>query len=560
MRSIIIVKLMVTIKCYYSSILIYIFDIQIIYMKKLYTLLLFILIGLKIQAQIINIPDFNFKNKLLSASSSNCIATNGDGLCIKIDTNDNGQIEVSEVSNVATLYIDNSYISDLTGINSFSNLDALYCYSNFITSLNITSLFNLTILDCSYNELSTLNASGLVNLNFINCSQNNITNLNITGDINLSYLYCGANQLTSLNLTGFNSLITLSFGYNSLSTINLTGLTNLTGLFCNNNLLTALDLSPTPNLASLGFANNQISEIDLSDTPNLISISAQNNFLTTLNLLNLNVGSLDVSNNQLTSLDVSNCLQLSNYLRCSNNQLTTLDVSMCPNLYDLNCSNNQLNSLFIKNGRNENQLDFSGNPNLNYVCADEGQITTVQNKASLYGYINCEVNNYCSFTPGGIYYYVNGNSRFDSNGDGCDINDISYPFNKLSIDNGTTTITSISNSLGVHENYVVAGSYTITPIIENPTYFAVSPATFTVNFPTPASPFTQNFCITPNGIKHDVEVTILPINVARPGFDAIIKLFIKTKEIKQKMEHLIYFDDAILDLISAIPAYTTQIQ
>jgi hypothetical protein len=43
-------------------------------------------------AQIVNIPDTNFKNRLLSASSSNSIAKNENGDNITIDLNGDGEI------------------------------------------------------------------------------------------------------------------------------------------------------------------------------------------------------------------------------------------------------------------------------------------------------------------------------------------------------------------------------------------------------------------------------------------------------------------------------------
>jgi hypothetical protein len=95
--------------------------------------------------------------------------------------------------------------------------------------------------------------------------------------------------------------------------------------------------------------------------------------------------------------------------------------------------------------------------------------------------------------------------------------------------------------------------------MENPTYFNVSPNTAIVTFPASPSPFVQNFCITPNGIYNDLEITILPINNAIAGFDATYKLLYKNKgnQIQSGSLNLI-FNDAVLDLISANPSVFTQ--
>jgi hypothetical protein len=139
------------------------------------------------------------------------------------------------------------------------------------------------------------------------------------------------------------------------------------------------------------------------------------------------------------------------------------------------------------------------------------------------------VNSYCSFTPGGTFYTIQGNQKLDSNNDGCDANDMAIPNLKYTITSGATTGSSISNASGNYSIPVQAGTHTITPKLENPSYFNVSPTTVNVTFPTQTSPFTQNFCITPNGVRPDLEVTLLPLQSARPGFDAKYKLVYKNK-------------------------------
>ncbi len=87
----------------------------------------------------------------------------------------------------------------------------------------------------------------------------------------------------------------------------------------------------------------------------------------------------------------------------------------------------------------------------------------------------------------------------------------------------------ISNSSGNYSIPVSAGTHTFTPQFENPSYFTSSPASATVSFPATASPFIQNFCITPNGVHHDLEVVVIPLEPARPGFDATYKIKYKNK-------------------------------
>ena len=83
-------------------------------MKKLY-ILFFLTIGFLANAQIINFPDANLKAKLLSANSSNSIAQDLLGNYIRIDTNLDGNIQLSEALNVSYLDISFSNIYSLEG-------------------------------------------------------------------------------------------------------------------------------------------------------------------------------------------------------------------------------------------------------------------------------------------------------------------------------------------------------------------------------------------------------------------------------------------------------------
>ena len=88
-------------------------------MKKLFYIL--ILITGMTNAQIVNIPDVNFKAKLLAADVSNDTAY-GNGGYIKIDANNDGEIQVLEAQSIDSLNVNFSEIYDLTGVSSFNNL------------------------------------------------------------------------------------------------------------------------------------------------------------------------------------------------------------------------------------------------------------------------------------------------------------------------------------------------------------------------------------------------------------------------------------------------------
>ncbi len=442
-------------------------------MKKLY-FLFFLTIGFLANAQIVNIPDANFKTVLLGSSQYNYIAKDLSGNYFAIDSNNDSEIQISEALNVSYLEINSFNISYLQGIEFFTNLQ---------------------VLNCSYNYLSELIIDDLINLRDLNCSNNQITSLDLSNNLLLQMLNCGLNQISFLNINNLSNLEQLICTGNQISDLNLSWLINLQYLYCTSNQLTNLDLT------------------------NLINLQA---------------------------------------LYCSSNQITQLNLEDSNNLIELICEYNELISLNVKNGNVNNwyNLFFDGNPNLQYICTDESDVSFIQSKINTYGYTNCHVNSYCSFTPGGTFYEISGTTKLDSNNNGCDILDINYSNLRFNITNGTVTGSTISNQTGNYYIPVQAGNHTITPNLENPSYFNISPTSFTVNFPTQASPFTQNFCVTANGVKSDVEVVILSTVPARPGFDAKYKISYRNKGNQVENGNVsITFDDTVLDYVSSNPTF-----
>ncbi|KAB1158071.1 T9SS type A sorting domain-containing protein [Flavobacterium luteum] len=432
-------------------------------MRKFYFLLLGLFLLSAVKAQILTIPDANFKAKLLSANSSNEIAKNLQGNFTMIDTNQDGEIQVDEALEISFLRLGNLIdaedlfkISSLEGISYFTNLEFLNVTGNKLTSIDINALVKLKIFDCQSNRLASLDLSNLTNLEYLDCGNNNIT---------------------------------------------------------------SLDVKSLVKLKSLNFYNNEITSIDLSTLVNL------------------------------------------EYMEIGYNKYTSLDLTNLSNLKEVLCQGNDfLTSIFMKNGSKEKtSLGFWDNLNLRYICADENNIYDIQNMINDYGYTNCSVSSYCSFVPGGTFYTIKGNNTLDINSNGCDTNDGIYPKMKYSITNGVNSGSFISNSIGNYSIPVLEGTHTITPIFENPSYFNASPASTMVTFPTQTSPFIQDFCITPNGIYPDLEVTILPILRARPGFDASYKIIYKNKgTITQSGSVKLTFDDAVLDVVAANPVFTSQ--
>lgn len=332
-----------------------------------------------------------------------------------------------------------------------------------------------------------------------------------------------------------------------------------------------IDISEALNIYALDVTNSNITSLEgIQYFTNLDTLICDNNNISDLSVLNTfsYFSYLSCSNNNLTSLDLSNFSSIM-YLICSNNQLTSLDISSLQDasIEQLIANNNNLITLNLKNGRPDMvfQLNIDNNPNLSYVCVNNNHEAYYNSyfqspNITLLGLpVNVVVNSYCNFTPGGNYFTINGTAHFDADSNGCSVLDSGYANFKVAISNGTTTLTTLTNTGGFYETYVPAGNYTITPQIENSSYFTVTPVSATVDFPTQASPFAQDFCVTANGIFHDLEVAIVPIGVARPGFDASYKIQYKNKGTQTENANLVFnYNDLVMDYLTASTNPTSQ--
>ncbi len=248
---------------------------KILIMKKC-TLLLFLMSCAFLQAQIVTIPDTNFKNTLVNVI---CVDTDGDEVPDSdADTNDDGEIQVSEAEAVLGLFVSSYGIVSLAGIESFVNLEVLHCGSNQLVEMDLSQNPNLRVLVCNSNELNSLSLTQNSNLIELWCASNNLTELDLSQNISLEWLSCGANELTTLDLTQNENLGRVNCAANNLTSL-YTANPNLTEIYCWMNQITSLDVSQNPNLVILSCRDNQLIElyVDNGNNVNIETMLAYNN-------------------------------------------------------------------------------------------------------------------------------------------------------------------------------------------------------------------------------------------------------------------------------------------
>lgn len=350
------------------------------------------------------------------------------------------------------------------------------------------------------------------------------------------------------------------------------GLTNLTGIkfFTNlqyfditDNSINNVNLSTLNNLIFFKGTNCQIANLQFAPTNTLTRIEIFNNLLNNMDFSNLSsLNTLNMSNNPLTSVTFSNNNSLQ-IVTCANTLLTSLDFSDTA-LFSLDAPNNpNLSYLNIKNGVlspdsyqpnptfpfNVNTIQIDNT--IDYICHDENEFGYIL--ASNLNVLAVPRSTYCSFTPGGSYNTIQGNIKYDCNGQNLNLNNVN-----LNVTSNSQTENTYSNTNGNYTLYVGNGNYTLTPQNSN-NYFTFNPANATINFSNLNSTITQDFCLTPNGIHPDLKILLIPLNAARPGFDAHYKLVVKNigTEIQNGTINLTY-DDSVLDYISSNPIFSNQ--
>ncbi|MEP3446198.1 MAG: T9SS type A sorting domain-containing protein [Flavobacteriaceae bacterium] len=313
----------------------------------------------------VQIPDTNFKTALLAN--------------LEINTDNNTEISCSEAANfTGTMDVRNLSITDLTGIEAFTNIDVLLCGQNSLTSLDLSNNTSLRILVCSINDIAFLDVSNNPLLDYLSCYENNLTVLDVSNNPALEYLGCSENSLSSLDVSNNPLLEQLRCQFNSLTSLDVSNNPLLEELFCYNNGIADLNLSNNPMLENLICSDNALAGLDVSNNTNLLSLNCSVNPIFNLDVSNNTaLTSLYCVGNSLTSLDVSNNQALDD-LRCYFNELTSLDVSNNPALTELRGYNNQLSSLNVANGNNTAIMVFEtmNNPNLNCIQVDDPTYST----------------------------------------------------------------------------------------------------------------------------------------------------------------------------------------
>ena len=225
-----------------------------------------------------NFPDENFR----------------DYVAEEWDKNQDKYFSPSEIADAKWISCDNKEISNLKGIEFFTNIWLLECYYNNLTTIDLSNNKKLSYINCHHNQLKELDVSGLPLLKTFYCGHNALPSIDVSKNEKLEDFDCQDNHLDTLDVSQNKELVKLS---------------------CGDNNLTELEVSENKKLKELWFYRDNLSNLDLGNQIELEVLSCVGNPLSVLDVsANTKLKKLFVSNTNLTSLDAKNHTALATFV------------------------------------------------------------------------------------------------------------------------------------------------------------------------------------------------------------------------------------------------------
>ena len=217
-----------------------------------------------------NFPDENFR----------------DYVAEEWDKNHDKYFSPSEIANAKWITCDNSGISNLKGIEFFTEIWLLECYYNNLTTIDLSNNKKLSYINCHHNKLEKLDVSGLPLLETFYCGHNALPSIDVSKNEKLEDFDCQDNHLDTLDVSQNKELVKLSCGTNNLTELDVRENKKLKELSCYESKLSNLDLRNQTELEVLKCWKNPLSVLDVSANTKLKTLFVSNTNLTSLDAKN----------------------------------------------------------------------------------------------------------------------------------------------------------------------------------------------------------------------------------------------------------------------------------
>ena len=404
-----------------------------------------------------------------------------------------------------------------------------------------TRLLDLGIDQNNDGEIDVSEAQSVDRLNV--CNQGIYDMTGIEHFINLRELVCCTNRISTLDVSQLTKLELLYCYFNPLTSLNLDGLTSLEVLNCEGTDLKFRNLEGLLHLRDFDARGTTFENFDFTQMSNL----------EVLNVNSCNLSYLDLSG--LSNLRI---------VRCQLNSITNIDLSYCPQLSLLSCIDNKLQYLNISGSKNLSTI-YARDQDVSRIniCCSEDQIPIIQHELSMRWYDDYDIRYYtdCTFPDvyGDVLNTLHSEIFYGTSADCSDKTPINI-IPKLKVES-EEELFYVFPSTPENQNVFrfPDGNFEVSLDIGNMEHFNFNPEIFTLDLSGPDTVY-QETCISPKGTGAiDAGIKVVPISLARPGFDLQVKLILSNLgNLTSNGSVFFDFDDNVMNYISSSPEMSLQ--
>ncbi len=254
---------------------------------------------------------------------------------LEIDIDSNGVLSSDEINAVKMINLSQKGLSDLTGIENFTELEYLFLFDNSLTSIDLSKNTKLKNLDVSTNKLTNIDLSANVNLECLDISYSSISSIDLSKNVNLTDLHAEGGGLTGIDLKNNTNLVNAWLSNNKIESIDVSMLPNLQILMISSNLIDKIDVSKNSELLMLDIINNDIGILDISNNPKLESLFISGTNIRSIDLSkNPELWSLAMAFTSINRIDISNNPKMAS-LFCGWSDLSEINIGNNPILLEI---------------------------------------------------------------------------------------------------------------------------------------------------------------------------------------------------------------------------------
>jgi len=138
---------------------------------------------------------------------------------LNLDDELDGSVPTENIEDVMDLVLNEKGISDLTGIEGFTNLYNLWLNDNQLTTIDLSQNNRVKFIFLENNNISGIDVRSIPNLEKLELKGNSVSEIDVTNNQQLQFLILDGNNITSLDVSNNPELFTLEVLNNPLNCI-----------------------------------------------------------------------------------------------------------------------------------------------------------------------------------------------------------------------------------------------------------------------------------------------------------------------------------------------------